>query len=140
MFDFMQIIFAISLISIDLPPTPMYALTALKNSFFDFLPNFFTLPTPFFNKKTMTFTYFSVMKDFAFLRNMGQIYTIFIALVLILTVSYIISQKFFYKKIKNWFKKFIRETFFKKYLFNLINILFMPIFTMFFLNFRDYNV
>jgi hypothetical protein len=108
MFDFMQIVFALSLISIDLPPTPMYAFAVLKMSFFDFLPNFFTLPQAFFNKKTMNYTYYSVMKDFTFLRNMGQIYLILVVLIIILAISYGISKKFFNKRIKNRCKIFIR--------------------------------
>jgi hypothetical protein len=110
MFDFLQITFVISLISIDLPPTPMYAFKVLKNSLFTFLPNFFTssLPFSFYDKDTMNNTYYSIMKNFVFLRNMGQIYFIIIILASLLAVTYLISKKFLNKKIKKWCKIFIR--------------------------------
>jgi hypothetical protein len=110
MFDFMQIMFAISVISVDLPPTPVYAFSMLKNSFFTFLPNFFTnaLNQPFYDKLTMNNTYYSVLKDFVFLRNMGQIYFILIVVILIVVIAFGLSKKCFYRPIKKWCKNFIK--------------------------------
>ena len=110
MFDFMQIMFVISIINVDLPPTPVYAFSMLKNSFFIFLPNFFTnaLNQPFYDKLTMNNTYYSVLKDFVFLRNMGQIYFILIVAILIVVLAFGYSKKFFNKSVKKWSKKFIK--------------------------------
>jgi hypothetical protein len=56
----------------------------------------------------MNNTYYSIMKNFVFLRNMGQIYFIIIILASLLTVTYLISKKFLNKKVKKWCKIFIR--------------------------------
>lgn len=110
MFDFMQLVFAIGLFSVDLPPTPMYAFGSLTTSFFTFLPNFFkySLPQSTYNSKTMTNSIFDILEDFIFLRNMGQLFTILIAIIIILLVILVISKKFFNKSVKKWSKKFIK--------------------------------
>ena len=99
MFDFMQLVFAIGLFSVDLPPTPMYAFGSFTNSFFTFLPNFFkdSLPQSSYNSKTMTNSIFDILKDFIFLRNMGQLFTILITLIIVLLVIFVMSKKFFNK-------------------------------------------
>ena len=51
---------------------------------------------------------YSVIKDFVFLRNMGQLYFIFLVMVLFLLITFGISKKFFNKPVKSWCKNFIR--------------------------------
>lgn len=110
MFDYMHIMMAVFLINVNLPPTPMYALGVFKYSLFTFLPNFFTslFPTPFFDPKIMNNSAFSMLKDFSFLRNMGQLYFLLVILICFLLVVFGMSKKFFNKKIKTWAKQFIR--------------------------------
>lgn len=45
-FDFFQLMFAVFLVNVDLPPTAMYALAIFNLSSFTFLPNFFTNSLP----------------------------------------------------------------------------------------------
>jgi hypothetical protein len=132
MFDYMQIMMAIFLLNVILPPTPMYALGTFKYSLFSFLPNFFTdsLPTAKYNPKIMNSSIYSILEDLVFLRNMGQMYFILIALGFFLLATFAMSKKFFNKTIKNWCKNFIQERFLKKYLFGIVNILFLPVFLM----------
>lgn len=142
MFDYMQIMMAVFLLNVVLPPTPMYALGAFKHALFSFLPNFFTdiLPTAQYNPKTMNSSVYSVLKDFIFLRNMGQIYFILIVVCLFLLAVWGMSKKFFNKSIKSWCKSFIRETFWKKYLFALVNVLFLPVLLMGLISTKSYNL
>lgn len=109
-FDCMQLIMAVFLINVTLPPTPVYALGVFRYSLFAFLPNFFTskLPAPEYNPNVMNSSVYSIIKDFLFLRNMGQIYFILIVLAVFLLISFGLSKKFFNKSVKNWCKKFIR--------------------------------
>lgn len=109
-FDYMQIIMAVFLINVTLPPSPVYALGAFKYALFTFLPNFFTntLPAPEYDPKIMNSSVYSVIKDFVFLRNMGQLYFILIILVVFLLITFGLSKKFFNKTVKSWCKNFIR--------------------------------
>lgn len=87
----------------------------------------------------MNTSVYSIMKDFVFLRNMGQIYFIFIMISGALLIIFGLSKKFFVKKVKSWCKKFIRETFWKKYLYGIVNILFLPVFLLGLINMRNYK-
>jgi hypothetical protein len=142
MLDFMQVMMAIFLLNVILPPTPMYALGSFKYSLFSFLPNFFSskLETPRFNAKTMNSSIYSVLKDLTFLRTMGHLYFILIVSLIFVLVTLILSKKFFNKRVKNWCKGFIRERFWKKYLFGLINVLFLPVFLMGLVSMKDLTV
>jgi hypothetical protein len=141
MFDYMQIMMAIFLLNVILPPTPMYALGAFNYALFSFLPNFFTdsLPTAKYDPKTMNSSIYSILEDFVFLRNMGQMYFILIVLGLFLLATFAMSKKFFSKTIKNWCKNFIQERFLKKYLFGIVNILFLPVFLMGLISIKTYG-
>jgi len=86
----------------------------------------------------MNSTVFSILGDFAFLRTMGQLYFILLMIGILVLATFLMSKKFFWKPLKKWSKSFIRETFWKKHLYNIVHILFLPTFLMFFLNFRDY--
>ncbi len=110
MFDYMQIMMAVFLLNVILPPTPMYALGTFRYALFSFLPNFFveSLPAAQFNAKTMNSSIYSVLEDFIFLRNMGQMYFILIVLVALLLVVFGMSKKFFNKTVKAWCKNFIK--------------------------------
>ena len=63
MFDYMQIMMAVFLLNVILPPTPMYAIGTFRFALFSFLPNFFTdlLPTAQYNSKTMNSSIYSVL-------------------------------------------------------------------------------
>ena len=110
MFDYMQTMTAVFLINLILPPTPMYALGAFKHALFSFLPNFFSneLPVAQFNAKIMNSSVYSVLRDFVFLRNMGQMYLILIVLIVFLLAVFFMSKKFFNKAVKSWCKTFIK--------------------------------
>ena len=110
MFDFMQVLFAVFLLNVSLPPTAMLALAEFKNSMFTFLPNFFSssLPTVFYDKNVLNNSAYSIVRDFVFLRTMGHLYFILIVLGVLLGVTYLIGKKFFYKKVKKWARVFIR--------------------------------
>lgn len=110
MIDFMQILFAIFLVNVVLPPTTSYALGTFKLACFTFLPNFFTniLPEAIYDAKIMNNNVYSIIKDFEFLRTMGQLYFVVIVLTGVLLMTFGFSKKFFTKKVKSWCKKFIR--------------------------------
>lgn len=110
MFDYMQLMMAVFLINVILPPTPVYALGCFQYALFSFIPNLFTqsLPAAEYDPNVMNSNVYSIIQDFAFLRNMGQIYVILIALVIFLLISFGFSKKFFNKSVKSWCKKFIR--------------------------------
>lgn len=110
MIDFMQVLFAIFLVNVVLPPTTSYALGTFKLACFTFLPNFFTnnLSEAKYDAKIMNNSVYSIIKDFTFLRTMGQIYFVLIIVIGILLITFGLSKKFFFKKMKSWCKKFIR--------------------------------
>lgn len=142
MFDYMQIMMAVFLLNVVLPPTPMYALGAFRYALFSFLPNFFTdsLPTPQYNPKIINSSVYSILKDFIFLRSMGHLYFILVVLVIFLLIVFGFSKKFFNKSVKSWCKNFIREKFWKKYLFAIVNVLFLPVFLMGLISLKSYNI
>jgi hypothetical protein len=86
----------------------------------------------------MNSSVYSIIGDFTFLRTMGQLYFILLVVGIVLLNSFVMSRKFFWKPIKKWAKPFIREIFWKKHLYNIVHILFLPTFLIAFLNFRDY--
>lgn len=141
MFDYMQIMMALFLLNVILPPTPMYALGTFRYALFSFLPNFFanSMPAAQYNPKTMNSSIYSVLEDFIFLRNMGQMYFILIVLVAFLLIVFGMSKKFFNKTVKTWCKNFIKERFPKKYLFAIVNILFLPVFLMGLVSIKSYG-
>jgi hypothetical protein len=110
MFDYMQILMAMFLINVNLPPTAMYTLATFKLALFSFLPNFFTsvMPIPFYDENVMNNSAYSIMKSFSFLFNMGQIYFILIVTLALLLLTFGFSKKFFNKKVKAWCKQFIK--------------------------------
>ncbi len=109
-FDYMQLMVAVFLVNVTLPPTPVYALGVFKYALFSFLPNMFsdTLPTAEYDALTMNGSVYTILKDFTFLRNMGQLYFILIVLVILLLATYGLSKKCFNKQVKTWCKKFIK--------------------------------
>jgi hypothetical protein len=86
----------------------------------------------------MNSSVYSIIGDFTFLRTMGQLYFILLIIGIVILNSFVMSRKFFWKPIKKWAKPFIREIFWKKHLYNIVHILFLPTFLIAFLNFRDY--
>ena len=66
-------------------------------------------------------------------------YFILIVLVLFLLIVFGMSKKFFNKTIKSWCKNFIKEQFLKKYLFGIVNILFLPVFLMGLISIKSYS-
>jgi hypothetical protein len=71
---------------------------------------------------------------------MGHLYFILIVLVVVLLAIFGMSKKFFNKSVKNWCKTFIRERFWKKYLFAIVNILFLPVFLMGLISIKSYSI
>lgn len=110
MFDYMQIMMAVFLVNVILPPTPMYALGTFRYALFSFLPNFFvdSLPAAKFNAKLMNSSVYSILEDFLYLRNMGHMYFILIVLAALFLIVFGMSKKFFNKTIKGWCKNFIK--------------------------------
>jgi hypothetical protein len=88
----------------------------------------------------MNSSVYSIIGDFTFLRTMGHLYFIFLIVGILLLAAFVMSRKFFWKPLKKWGKPFIREIFWKKHLYNIVHILFLPTFLIGFLNFRDYKV
>lgn len=88
----------------------------------------------------MNSSIYSVLKDLTFLRTMGHLYFILVVLAVFVLMTLLFSKKFFNKKVKVWCKGFIKEKFWKKYLFGLINILFLPVFLMGLISMKDVTV
>jgi hypothetical protein len=98
MFDFMQLMFALFFINVNLPPNVLYAFGQLKDAGFVFLINFFTKSLPDAKYSTVVNNnIYSILKDFTFLRTQGYLYSLLIFIIVVLFLIYIISKKFFIK-------------------------------------------
>ena len=110
MYDFMQLCMSIILVNVTFPPNLLYSVKSLFGSAFTFLPNFFAsaFSQAAFTKEANNNNIYSIMQDGAFLRVFGNLYTVFVAFVIILLIIYLIGKKSPNKDIKKWAKSFVK--------------------------------
>lgn len=129
-YDYLQLIMALILVNVNFPPNLVYSIFKAFGSALNFLPNFFakSYTKAAYNKTLLNNNIYSVMQDSSFLRVLGHLYFILMMLGIVMAIIFILSKKCFNKTLKKWCKEFIREIFWKKHLYAIVSLFFLPVF------------